>query len=241
MPSPAERAVFHQRRELAARDIRLKASLGQNILDDPNLCAKIVRAADIVPGETVLEIGPGAGALTRALLDAGARVLAVETDGRLIPLLEERFAGEDHLVVRHADFMKFDLAEARPSTPDGRVKVVSNLPYHLSSPILFRLIDHRALISTATVMLQKEMAARVASGPGTKDYGIVSVRVQAVAEARALFTLPPQVFFPSRVSIPRSSSSIFGARACRRNWTSATCRGAFARHSPKGEKPCKTR
>lgn len=181
---------------LRARDIRLKASLGQNLLMDANLCEKIVREARLEPGDAVLEIGPGTGALTEKLLETRARVLAVETDGRLIPLLAERFGSDENFRLVHQDFLRFpreSLEEWRAGRP---VTVVANLPYYNSSQIIFRLLEWRDALLAAILTLQLELAERVAAPPGGKDYGILSVRVQALTEAHRLFNLPAHVFFP---------------------------------------------
>ncbi|MCL4235386.1 MAG: 16S rRNA (adenine(1518)-N(6)/adenine(1519)-N(6))-dimethyltransferase, partial [Deltaproteobacteria bacterium] len=160
---------------LRARDIRLKASLGQNLLMDANLCEKIVREARLEPGDAVLEIGPGTGALTEKLLETRARVLAVETDGRLIPLLAERFGSDENFRLVHQDFLRFpreSLEEWRAGRP---VTVVANLPYYNSSQIIFRLLEWRDALLAAILTLQLELAERVAAPPGGKDYGILSV------------------------------------------------------------------
>lgn len=181
---------------LRARDIRLKASIGQNLLMDANLCEKIVREARLEPGDAVLEIGPGTGALTEKLLETRARVLAVETDGRLIPLLAERFGSDENFRLVHQDFLRFP-REALDEWRAGRsVTVVANLPYYNSSQIIFRLLEWRDALLSAILTLQLELAERVAAPPGGKDYGILSVRVQALTAAHRLFNLPAHVFFP---------------------------------------------
>lgn len=181
---------------LRRHDIRLKSSLGQNLLIDPNLCRKLVREARVGGGDAVLEIGPGTGALTEPLLDAGARVLAVETDGRLIEPLKERFANRERFSVVHEDILRFDRRVLDAFRGLSQVKVVANLPYYNSSQIVFRLLDWRDAIVLAVLTLQKEMTDRIAATPGGKDRGILSVRVQALAEVEGLFALPAAVFLP---------------------------------------------
>ena len=185
-----------QLKELLDRGIRLKQSLGQNLLMDPNLCAKLVAAADLQKGDPVLEIGPGAGALTVPILASGARVLAVEIDSRILPVLEDRFRGMPALTLQHGDILKFPLERLENFAAGEKVKIVSNLPFYSSTQILFQMADWRNLLSIAVIILQRELADRIISPPGTKEYGILSVRMQAVAKIHQLFTLPASVFFP---------------------------------------------
>lgn len=180
-----------------------KQSLGQNFLIDPNLAAKIVRALPDDPTQTVLEIGPGTGALTDILVEAGRRVIAVEIDQRLIPLLHERFG--DRVEVIHADVLDVDLTKLAAETP-GRLAVLGNLPYYASSPILFHLLAHRRALGPAVLTLQDEVVRRCCAGPGTKDYGSVSVWLALFASPRRLFALPSQVFRPR----PKVASAAFG-------------------------------
>lgn len=211
--------------DLRARDIRLKASLGQNLLMDANLCEKIVREARLEPGDAVLEVGPGTGALTEKLLDARARVLAVETDGRLIPLLTERFGGDENFRLVHEDFLRFardGLVEWGAGRP---VTVVANLPYYNSSQIIFRLLEWRDALRSAVLTLQLEFAERVVAPPGGKDYGILSVRVQAVADAHRLFNLPAHVFFPK----PKVASAVLRLDFSRQSLPDDLDEAGFAR------------
>lgn len=170
-----------------------KKSLGQNFLVDPNIARKLVDALQIKPGETVLEIGPGAGALTEPLLAQTERVIAVEIDDRLLPLLRERFGKRLELI--HADILDVDLA-ALAKKENDRLAVLGNLPYYSSSPILFHLLRHRAFVSRAVLTLQREVVDRCCADPGGKDYGTLSIYLALAAEVRRLFTMSPQVFRP---------------------------------------------
>jgi 16S rRNA (adenine1518-N6/adenine1519-N6)-dimethyltransferase len=170
-----------------------KHSLGQNFLIDPNIARKLVGALDPQPDETVLEIGPGVGALTAVLLERATRVIAVEIDGRLIPGLRERFG--EQLDLLHADILAVDLTELA-TRAGGRLALLSCLPYYASSPILFHLLKHRAALSRAVLTLQREVADRCCAKPGTKDYGGVSVQLALAASPRRLFTISPHVFRP---------------------------------------------
>ncbi|MDP8223662.1 MAG: 16S rRNA (adenine(1518)-N(6)/adenine(1519)-N(6))-dimethyltransferase RsmA [Candidatus Lernaella stagnicola] len=171
-----------------------KKSLGQNFLIDKNLAAKIVRALPVVPGDTVLEIGPGTGALTEHLADLVPSLVAVEIDARLLPGLQERFG--DRVQFVHDDILHVDLTKLA-KTRGGRLQVIGNLPYYSSSPILFHLLAHREHVHHAVLTLQEEVVARCCAGPGTKSYGTLSVQLALFAKPRKLFALPPHVFRPA--------------------------------------------
>jgi 16S rRNA (adenine1518-N6/adenine1519-N6)-dimethyltransferase len=171
--------------------IRAKKSLGQNFLKDPHYLGRIVEGAGVGPGDQVLEIGPGLGHLTGALAGSAAKVLALELDTRLIPHLQKAFGPCGNVEIVEADALAFDFA-ALP----GKWKVVANLPYYLSTAILQKLIAHRKTFTSLTLMLQKEVAERIAADPGGKDYGYLSVLVQLYAKPRLLFTVPPGAFTP---------------------------------------------
>lgn len=168
-----------------------RKSLGQNFLIDPNILRKIVEAADLRPDDTVLEIGPGRGALTRLLCRHAARVVAVEIDRLLCDHLREALADCANLELHEADALVWPL----DSLPAGTV-VVANLPYYASTPLLFRLLEERRRWSRAIVMLQSEVAQRLIAKPGTKDYGILSVLTQYAAGPRVLFRVSPNCFRP---------------------------------------------
>jgi 16S rRNA (adenine1518-N6/adenine1519-N6)-dimethyltransferase len=171
--------------------IRAKKSLGQNFLKDPHYLKKIADAAQVGPEDQVLEIGPGLGHLTRVLAERAKKVLALELDERLIPHLRREFSGVQNIEILHADALKYSY-ESLP----GRWKVVANLPYYISTPIIQKLIAHREKFISLTLMLQKEVAGRIASPPGGKEYGYLSVLVQLYTEPRIEFTVPPGAFIP---------------------------------------------
>jgi 16S rRNA (adenine1518-N6/adenine1519-N6)-dimethyltransferase len=168
-----------------------KKSLGQNFLKDPHYLGKIVDAAQIGTRDQVLEIGPGLGHLTRALAETGCRLLLLELDDRIIPLLREEFGSRQTVQVVHADALEFDYGGL-----SGTWKVVANLPYYISTAIIQRLIAQRGRFTTLTLMLQKEVAERIAADPGGKEYGFLSVLVQYAAVARLEFTVPAGAFTP---------------------------------------------
>jgi len=179
---------------LRAHGLRPKKAWGQNFLGDPLILDALAALARLRPGDTAVELGAGLGHLTRALLATGARVVAVERDRELAPVLRAGlFAAE----VVEADAKSFDL---RTVAAGGKVVVCGNLPYHLSSPILFHLLDQRAFVRRAVLLLQREVAERVAAEPGGREYGVLSVLVRQAADARIglevgrhSFTPPPQV------------------------------------------------
>ncbi len=165
--------------------------LGQNFLIDPNIVRKIVDAAALRPDDTVLEIGPGRGALTRLLCARAARVVAVEIDPLLCTYLREVLAECRTLTLVEADALQWPFDDL----PDGTV-VVANLPYYVSTPLLFRLLHERDRFARAVLMLQSEVAQRLVAQPGTKEYGVLSVMAQIQAEARILFRVSPNCFRP---------------------------------------------
>jgi len=172
-------------------NIRAKKTLGQNFLRDPHYLNRIADAAQVGSEDQVLEIGPGLGHLTRVLLQRSQKVLAIEVDDRLIPHLTDEFKDVKNFELLHADALEYDYA----SLP-GRWKVVANLPYYISTPIIQKLIVHRSRFISLTLMLQKEVAERIAAPPGGKDYGYLSVLVQYHTVPRKEFKVPPGSFTP---------------------------------------------
>jgi 16S rRNA (adenine1518-N6/adenine1519-N6)-dimethyltransferase len=182
--------------------------LGQHFLTDKSVIGKIVEAADISPGESVLEIGPGTGNLTRGLLDAGAHVTAVEIDARLVARLEGIFKGVDAFTLVMGDALKLSFVDMAEEA-GGRFKVVANLPYNISAPILFKFIEERRAFSVLTLMLQKEVALRICTGPGSKEYGILSVLLGVYYDIKMEFDVSRGSFNPP----PRVDSTVLSLHA----------------------------
>lgn len=172
-------------------NIRPKKSLGQNFLKDPHYLNKIVAAARVGPDDNVLEIGPGLGHLTRVLAERAKKVLAIELDERLIPLLNKAFNE-----CQNVEILKADALEYSYEALNGRWKVVANLPYYISTPIIQKLLAERKKFTSLTLMLQKEVAKRISSQPGGKEYGYLSVLVQLYAEPRMEFIVLAEAFSP---------------------------------------------
>ncbi|GGL64048.1 16S rRNA (adenine(1518)-N(6)/adenine(1519)-N(6))-dimethyltransferase RsmA [Sporolactobacillus putidus] len=176
----------------------LKKSLGQNFLVDENILKHIVEAAELKEDSYVLEIGPGAGALTRFLSGKAEKVIAVEIDRRLEPILKETLQGHDNVSVHFGDVLKIDLEEViAEECPEGvPITVVANLPYYVTTPILMKLLTGGLHIQTIVVMVQKEVASRLEAGPGQKSYGSLSIAVQYMADPKIIMTVPKTVFVP---------------------------------------------
>ncbi len=174
-----------------------KKKYGQNFLIDEGILAEIVDASKISDSDLAVEIGPGIGAMTEFLCERAGRVLAIEIDDRLIPVLDETVGHFENLTVLNADVLKTDIgAWARENAPGKSIRVVANLPYYITTPILMALLEGDAPIASITVMVQREVAERMISGPGTKDYGALSLAVQYYAEPRIVLTVPPEAFDP---------------------------------------------
>jgi len=165
--------------------------LGQNFLTDKNIVHKIVRAAQLQPGETVLEIGPGRGILTEALLEASGLVVAIELDAALCAHLRETFGSRQNFRLIEGDAVAFDYAQV-PSP----FLVVANLPYYVSTPLLFRLLEQGPRVVRMVLMLQEEVATRLAAAPGGKDYGVLSIAAQFRCDVRVAFKVPASCFRP---------------------------------------------
>ena len=172
-----------------------KKRFGQNFLIDKRVLDKIVTGAGITGEDTVLEIGPGIGTMTQALSGAAGQVIAVEIDRDLIPVLEKTLAGRDNVTVIHADIMDVDIAEIAEKA--GRpIKVVANLPYYITTPIIMKLLESGVPMESITVMVQKEVAERMQAEPGGKEYGALSVAVQYYCEAKIIARVPANCFLP---------------------------------------------
>lgn len=180
--------------------MRAKRSLGQNFLVDPNLQRKIVDAVDPGPRDVVLEIGPGEGALTEHLAERAGRVVAVELDDRLAAALEARYRDTDSVAIRHGDILDWEPGELLSHRP----KVVGNIPYNITSPLLFRVLEWRPAPERVVVMVQREVADRLRAEVGNKSYGALTVGVRAVADVEKLFDVGRQAFRP----VPNVDSTV---------------------------------
>ncbi len=171
---------------------------GQNFLIDTHVLEKIIRAADITKDDCVLEIGPGIGTMTQYLCENAGKVIAVEIDKNLIPILtEDTLAAYDNVKVINSDVLKLDLKKLAEEENDGRpMKVVANLPYYITTPIIMGLFEAGVPLASITVMVQKEVADRMQAGPGSKDYGALSLAVQYYAEPYIAANVPPNCFMP---------------------------------------------
>ncbi len=170
---------------------------GQNFLIDPHVLDKIIRAADITKDDCVIEIGPGIGSVTQALLENAGKVISIEIDNQLIPILTEQFGHNDHFKLIHKDVLKVDLQKLiEEESPNRKVKVVANLPYYITTPIVMALLENGLPIESITVMVQKEVADRLSSLPGTKQYGAISVSVNYFSEPYLVANVPRNCFMP---------------------------------------------
>jgi 16S rRNA (adenine1518-N6/adenine1519-N6)-dimethyltransferase len=180
-----------------------KSKLGQNFLRDRAAIERIAAALGEISGQTVLEIGPGEGAITQALIARAGHVTAIELDHELALRLRVRYP-EDQLTVVEQDVLAYDFA-AMAAQAGRRLMVAGNLPYYITSPILLKLAENHAALDRAVLMVQREVADRVTAGPGSRDYGLLSVTVQMYGPVEKLFTLPPGAFFPP----PEVHSTVF--------------------------------
>lgn len=176
----------------------LKKSLGQNFLIDSNILDKIIAAADLKENKGVLEIGPGIGALTEKLAGTSAKVVAVELDRRLIPILSDILRPYPNVTVLQGDILKVEVHELLQQHFQGvnSVSVVANLPYYITTPIIMKLLEDQLPLENIVVMVQKEVAQRMAAAPGGKDYGSLSIAVQFYSEAEIVTLVPRTVFIP---------------------------------------------
>ena len=188
---------------LAQHGLKARKSLGQNFLVDPHVLGKIIRAANIGPGDWVLEIGPGLGGLTQALAEAAGAVCAVELDRILAAILQTTFADFPTVEIVHSDIMAFDIAAQTVRFPALKHKVVANLPYYISTAVTMHLLEHFAFDSL-TVMVQREVAERMTAKPGSAAYGSLSLAVQYQAEAHIAAYVPQNCFLPR----PRVDSAV---------------------------------
>lgn len=181
---------------LKKHQFRMQKKYGQNFLIDANILAKIVEAAQITKEDCVLEIGPGIGTMTQYLAEAADRVVAVEIDRELIPILEETLSPYDNVKVLCEDILKLDLAALAAENGGRPLKVVANLPYYITTPIIMALFESGMPLASITVMVQSEVADRMQTGPGSKDYGALSLAVQYYAKPEVVARVPASCFLP---------------------------------------------
>lgn len=184
---------------LRRHNFNFKKKFGQNFLTDQNILTKITETAGLTKETNVIEIGPGIGSLTQYLLESSAEVMAFEIDKSLIPILEETLFNYNNFQLVSADILKVDLNEyiQKFEHPDYPLKVVANLPYYITTPILMHLINSKIPFDEFVVMMQKEVADRIAAKPGNKEYGGLSIAVQYYMEAEVAFTVSRTVFVPA--------------------------------------------
>ena len=182
-------------------DIKMSKKLGQNFLIKRGIVDEIVHAAELTVGEPVLEVGPGIGTLTQGLAQSGADVTAIELDRRLLEVLDTTLASYDNVRIIHGDVLKLDVPTIMNHKP---FKVVANLPYYITTPIIMSLLESKLPIERLVVMVQKEVALRMVAKPGTKDYGALSVAVQYYTKPDIVLDVPPKSFLPA----PAVTSSV---------------------------------
>lgn len=199
-------------REIGRRhDFRNTKRLGQNFLTDLSVVDRIVESSGAGPGDLVIEIGPGMGVLTARAAQAAGKVTAIEVDGKLIPILRETLAPYPNVTVIHEDVLKADLPaiiEKERILPGGapaqRVRILGNLPYYITTPILMKLLEERVGMQSITIMVQKEVAERIAAAPGSRVYGALSVAVQYYCRIHYVLTVPKEAFYP----VPKVDSAV---------------------------------
>ncbi len=190
--SPAKMAQLR-----AKHDFRHSKSLGQNFLSDKNIIDAIIEGSEIGAEDLVIEIGPGMGVLTAAAAECASRVVAVEIDRHLIPILTETLEDYDNVEIINADVMKTDLSEVvEKYRTSGKVRIIGNLPYYITTPIVMKLLEERVPADSITIMMQKEVADRIKASPGSKTYGALSVAVGFYCTVRHIANAPKEVFVP---------------------------------------------
>lgn len=190
---------------LRKHDFHFKKKYGQNFLIKPDLLHDIVDGAEVTDEDTVVEIGPGVGSLTRVLADRAKQVYAIEVDEKLIPILDETMAGYDNVTIINEDVLKADLTDI---FAQGRVKVVANLPYYITTPIILGLLEKDLDFENITVMVQREVAERMEAVPGTKDYGALTLAVGYYTDPQILFLVSPDSFVPQ----PKVGSAVISLK-----------------------------
>ncbi|MBQ2276724.1 MAG: 16S rRNA (adenine(1518)-N(6)/adenine(1519)-N(6))-dimethyltransferase RsmA [Lachnospiraceae bacterium] len=192
LSNPKETIEVIQKYEFA-----FQKKFGQNFLIDGRVLDKIIAAANVGPEDFVLEIGPGIGTMTQYLAEHAREVVAVEIDKKLIPILEDTLKEYDNVTIINEDILKFDINQLVQEKNQGKpIKVVANLPYYITTPIIMGLFENNVPIENITVMVQKEVADRMQVGPGSKDYGALSLAVQFYAQPYIVANVPPNCFMP---------------------------------------------
>lgn len=182
-------------------DFVFRKKYGQNFLVDMHMLEKIVDCAELTKEDCVLEIGPGIGTMTQYLAERAGKVIVVEIDGDLIPILKDTLGAYDNVTIIHQDILKIDLHQLVEEHIAGKqqyksFKVVANLPYYITTPIIMNLLEKKIPLDNITIMVQKEVAERMQVGPGTKDYGALSLAVQYYAKPEVMVSVPPECFMP---------------------------------------------
>lgn len=175
-----------------------KSRLGQNFLYDPSILEKIIQAAKVLPDDAVVEIGPGPGKLTRLLAERVQKVIAIELDERLYGRLEEEFSEISNIELVHGDALEYPYGELK------EFKVVANIPYYITTPIIFKLLEYREHLRSITITVQKEIAERIVAGPGGKEYGRLSIMVQYFGKPKIKLMIPKEAFRP----VPKVDSAV---------------------------------
>lgn len=183
---------------------KLSKSLGQNFLTDKNIIDKIIEATQITREDLVIEIGPGIGVLTAEAAQLAAKVVAVEIDQNLIPILRETLGGFDNVEIIHQDVLKTDLNQIIQSSGCRHARIIGNLPYYITTPIIMALLENHVMADSITIMMQKEVADRIKSQPGSKSYGALSVAVQYYCTVDSVAIVPKEVFVP----VPKVDSAV---------------------------------
>ena len=176
---------------------RFSKSLGQNFLTDKNIVDKIVDGAGIGPEDTVIEIGPGMGVITWEAASRARKVIAIELDSSLIPILGETLARFDNVQIINQDVLKTDINELTDGEEAGHVKIIGNLPYYITTPIIMKLLEDKVKAESLTIMTQKEVADRIGAGPGTKSYGALSIAVQFYCQVEKVTDVSRNSFIPA--------------------------------------------
>lgn len=178
-------------------EFNFQKKFGQNFLIDTHVLEKIIRSAEITKEDFILEIGPGIGTMTQYLCESARKVVAVEIDGSLIPILKETLKDYENITVIHADILKLDLNHIVEKENGGKpIKIVANLPYYITTPIIMELFEKNVPIESITIMVQKEVAERMVAQPGKKDYGALSLAVQYYASPYLVANVPQNCFIP---------------------------------------------